>query len=212
MDVIRIVVVDDHPVVRHGLVAMLKYEPSIQVVGEAAEGAAAIEQIELLQPDVALLDLHMPIFNGVEVMNTLVARGTTTRFLVLTTYDADNYIAPALAAGAKGYLLKDSAPTDLIRAIQTVSRGGASIEPAIAARLLERMYQPERNDELSERERAVLQLLVAGASNKAIAASLQLSEHTIKSHLYRIFSKLGVQSRAEAVAQAFQRRLVEPNR
>jgi DNA-binding NarL/FixJ family response regulator len=181
----------------------------MDVVGSAEDGPTAVQLIEELRPDVVLLDLHLPGLSGVEVMTSLRAAGVTTRYLILTTYDTDEYIVPALTAGAQGYLLKDSSTEELGRAIRTLMSGGAAIEPSVAARLLERMHEPNQNDEISERERDVLQLLVAGSSNKAIAAQLQISEHTVKTHMSRIFGKLGVQSRAEAVAVALQRRLVQ---
>jgi DNA-binding NarL/FixJ family response regulator len=205
---IRVLVVDDHPVVRQGLIAILGYEPDIEVVGDAADGEAAVRLILERRPDVVLLDLRLPKFDGVEVMRQVRTQAPQVRFLVLTTYDTDEYIGPALAAGAQGYLLKDALPDELSRGIHAVMRGAAALEPAVAARLLERMAEGERGDELSERELEVLRLLVAGASNKAIAAQLNLSENTIKTHISRIFAKLGVQSRAEAVAVALQRGLV----
>lgn len=207
---IRVLVVDDHPVVRHGLVAMLRYAPDMEVVGEAADGAAALEHIRAEQPDVVLLDLRMPQLSGVEVMRQARAAGVTSRFLVLTTYDTDEYIGPALAAGAQGYLLKDSPPEDLLRGIRTLMLGQAALEPAVATRLLARVNAGPSSDELSTREREVLQLLVSGASNKEIAAQLDLSGNTIKTHLSRIFDKLGVKTRTEAVSLALQRGLVPP--
>jgi DNA-binding NarL/FixJ family response regulator len=204
---IRIVVVDDHPVVRQGLIAILRYEPDIDVVGSAADGVSAVQLIQEQRPDLVLLDLHLPGLSGVEVMTQLRSLGVQTRYLILTTFDTDEYIVPALTAGAQGYLLKDSPTEELGRAIRTLMQGGAAIEPSVAARLLTRMHEPSP-EVLSEREREVLQLLVAGASNKVIAAQLHLSEHTIKTHLSRIFGKLDVQSRAEAVAVALQRKLV----
>lgn len=204
---IRVFVVDDHPVVRHGLSAILRYEPGIEVLGEAADGAEALRLILELRPDVVLLDLRLPLLSGVEVMRQVRARQPLVRFLVLTTYDTDEYIGPALAAGAQGYLLKDATPDELARAVRATAQGGAALEPAVAARLLERFAEGER-EELSAREQEVLRLLVAGSSNKAIAAQLGLSENTVKTHLSHIFDKLGVQSRAEAVAVALQRGLV----
>ncbi len=205
-DPIRILVVDDHPVVRHGLVAILRYETGIDVVGEAADGAAALAQILASAPDVVLLDLRLPTLSGVDVMLQARASGSVSRFLVLTTYDTDAYIAPALAAGARGYLLKDAMPDELARAIRSLLRSGAALTPAVAARLLDRS-----DDGLSERELDVLTLLVSGATNKSIAAELGISENTIKTHLSHIFDKLAVQSRAEAVAAALQRGLVSPS-
>lgn len=204
---IRVLVVDDHPVVRHGLVAILRYEQDIEVVGEAADGERAVQLIVAQQPDVVLLDLRLPVFSGIEVMKQTRTKLPHVRFLVLTTYDTDEYIAPALAAGATGYLLKDATPDELGRAVRSLVHGGAALEPGVAARLLGQMAAPER-DALSAREREVLRLLVAGSSNKAIAAHLTLSENTVKTHISRIFDKLDVQSRAEAVAVALQRRLV----
>ena len=208
----RVLVVDDHPVVRHGLIAILGYEPDITVVGDAADGEEAVRLILERQPDVVLLDLRLPKLSGIEVMRQVRAQAPRVRFLVLTTYDTDEYIGPALAAGAQGYLLKDALPDELARGVRAVMRGGASLEPEVAARLIERMAEGERGDELSGRELEVLRLLVAGASNKAVAAQLGLSENTVKTHISRIFAKLGVQSRAEAVAVALQRGLVPMNR
>jgi DNA-binding NarL/FixJ family response regulator len=208
---IRVLVVDDHPVVRHGLTAILRYEPEIEVLGAAADGEQALQMVLDLQPDVVLLDLRLPLLTGVEVMQRARAAGVASRFLVLTTYDTDEYIAPALAAGAQGYLLKDTDPDELVRGIKAVVQGRAALESSVAARLLGRM-QEEPADELSAREREVLSLLVEGAANKAIAARLSLSENTIKTHLSRIFAKLNVQSRSEAVAAALTRRLVPPPR
>jgi DNA-binding NarL/FixJ family response regulator len=205
---IRVIVVDDHPVVRQGLLAILRYEPDIALVGEAADGEEAVRLILEQRPDVVLLDLRLPKLDGVGVMRRVRPEAPQVRFLVLTTYDTDEYIAPALAAGAQGYLLKDALPDELAGAVRSLMRGGAALEPEVAARLLERMAEAERGDELSAREIEVLRLLVAGASNRAIAAQLGLSENTVKTHLSRIFGKLGVQSRTEAVAAALQRGLV----
>jgi DNA-binding NarL/FixJ family response regulator len=205
---IRVLVVDDHPVVRQGLTAILRWEPDIDIVGEAADGREAVRLIRECGPDVVLLDLHLPELSGVEVMREMRPELPQVRFLVLTTYDADAYITPALAAGAQGYLLKDAAPEELARGIRSLMQGGAALQPGVAARLLERMSGTGGNEELSARELEVLRLLVAGDSNKAIAQRLILTENTVKSHLSHIFNKLGVQSRAEAVAVALQRGLV----
>jgi len=205
---IRVLVVDDHPVVRQGLSAMLRWEPDLEIVGEAADGQEAVRLILRERPDVVLLDLRLPGLSGVEVMRQVRPTAPEVRFLVLTTYDTDMYIAPALAAGARGYLLKDATPDELMNGVRAVMQGHAALEPAVAARMLERMSGAEAGGELSERELEVLRLLVDGASNKGIAQRLSLSENTVKAHLSHIFNKLGVQSRAEAVAAALQRGLV----
>lgn len=205
---IRVLVVDDHPVVRHGLTAIMRYEPDMEIVGEAADGQEAVQLILEQRPDVVLLDLRLPHLSGIEVMRAVRPEAPTVRFLVLTTYDTDSYIAPALAAGAQGYLLKDASPDELARGVRAVVQGGAALEPGVAARLLGRIADGESVEALSARELEVLRLLVAGASNKAIAQQLVLSENTVKSHLSHIFGKLAVQSRAEAVAVALQRGLV----
>jgi DNA-binding NarL/FixJ family response regulator len=206
---IRVFVVDDHPVVRHGIVSMLRYEPDIEVIGEAADGVEAVAQILSLRPDLVLLDLRLPGLSGVEVMQQVRPQAPAVRFLVLTTYDTDEYIAPALSAGAQGYLLKDSPPEEIARAVRMLIQGRAALEPAVAARLLARLAEaPVAADELSGREIEVLRLLARGASNKEIAAVLTLSENTIKTHLSRIFDKLGARSRTEAASIAIQRGLV----
>jgi DNA-binding NarL/FixJ family response regulator len=205
---IRVLVVDDHPVVRHGLVSMLRWERDMEIVGEAADGEDAIAQILATRPDVVLLDLRLPLRSGVDVMRHIRAEMPSVRFLVLTTYDTDSYISPALAAGAQGYLLKDAAPDELARAVRAVMQGGVTLEPEIAARVLERLAEGEPVEELSARELDVLQLLVDGATNRAIAARLHLSENTVKTYLSRIFTKLDVQSRSEAVSVALRRGVV----
>jgi DNA-binding NarL/FixJ family response regulator len=209
---IRVLVVDDHPVVRHGLMAILRWEEDVELVGDAADGAEAVRLILEHQPDVVLLDLRLPQLSGIEVMRRVRGQAPGTRFLVLTTYDTDEYIAPALAAGAQGYLLKDAEPDELSRAIHALMQGGAALEPSVAARVLGHLTDDEAGEGLSERELDVLRLLPSGASNKAIAAQLGLSENTVKSHISHIFSKLNVQSRAEAVSEAMQRGLLPLDR
>lgn len=209
---IRVLVVDDHPVVRQGLMAILRWEKDIELVGDAADGLEAVRLILAQRPDVVLLDLRLPHLSGIEVMKQVRSQGLSTRFLVLTTYDTDAYIAPALAAGAQGYLLKDAEPEELSRAVRSLMRGGAALEPKVAARLLDQFSDEDAHEELSARELEVLKLLAAGGSNKSIGLQLLLSENTIKSHISHIFAKLGVQNRAEAVSAAMQRGLLQLDR
>jgi len=210
--VIRVLVVDDHPVVRQGLVAILRWEKDLELVGDAADGLEAVQMILQHHPDVVLLDLRLPHLSGIEVMKQVRSQGLQTRFLVLTTYDTDEYIAPALAAGAQGYLLKDAEPEELSRAIRSLMRGGAALEPKVAARLLGQFSDEDPREELSARELEVLKLLATGGSNKAIGLQLGLSENTVKTHISHIFAKLDVQSRAEAVSIAMQRGLIRLDR
>lgn len=205
---IRVLVVDDHPVVRQGLMAILRFKPDIDLVGEAADGVEAVELILARRPDVVLLDLRLPRLSGIEVMRHVRAEAAQVRFLVLTTYDTDAYIAPALAAGAHGYLLKDATPDELVHAIHALAQGGAALEAGVAARLLERVADRTSGDELSARELDVLHLLVRGESNKAIATQLTLSENTVRTHISHILQKLDAQSRGEAVAIALKHGLV----
>ena len=205
---IRVLVVDDHPVVRQGLLAILRWETDMEVVGDAADGMEAARLIVEKKPDVVLLDLRLPGLSGIDVMHKVRAEAPETRFLVLTTYDTDEYIAPALAAGAQGYLLKDAEPDELSRGIRTVVKGGAALEPKVAARLLGHHAGERLTDELSGRELDILRLLAAGGTNKSIGAQLGLSENTVKSHISHIYGKLGVQNRAEAVTVAMQRGLL----
>ena len=211
---IRVLVVDDHPVVRQGLMAILRYKPEIELVGEAADGAEAVQLILEHQPDVVLLDLRLPRLSGIDVMRQVRQQAPTVRFLVLTTYDTDAYIAPALAAGAHGYLLKDATPDELMRAIRSLSQGGAPSEAGVAARILTRAAERTSGEALSGRELDVLRWLATGASNKSIAVQLDLSENTVRSHISHILQKLNVQSRGEAIAVALQQGLVmiEPAR
>ena len=209
---IRVLVVDDHPVVRHGLMSILHWEQDMELVGEAADGAEAARLILEKRPDVVLLDLRLPQMSGIEVMRKVRSRVPETRFLVLTTYDTDEYIAPALAAGAHGYLLKDAEPDELSRAIHALMEGGAALEPKVAAQVLGHLAEDDLGEGLSEREMDVLRLLPSGSSNKSIAAQLGVSENTVKSHISHIFSKLGVQSRTEAVSAAMQRGLLSLDR
>ena len=209
MDVIRILIVDDHEMVRDGLAVMLSRQDDFSVVGEAQNGLEAVENARELQPDVVLMDLRMPELNGVDAMRRIREKLPDLKFLVLTTYDTDEYIFDAIEAGAKGYLLKDASREELFRAVRAVHRGESLIEPGVQSRLLDRLAQLSRqatqsssNDTLSGRETEILQLMAHGSANKAIAAVLSISESTVKTHVSNIFQKLEVGQRTEAVTKA----------
>jgi len=204
---IRILVVDDHPVVREGIITMLRRQPDMEVVGEAGDGQSAIDLAEQLQPDVALLDLRLPEVDGVAATAAIPRVAPDCQVVILTTYDDDELIMSALAAGARGYLLKDAPRAEIYRAIRAAARGESVLHPAVAARVLGQMRREEQ-DPLTEREKKVLQLLAAGASNKQIAAQLFISESTVKTHVAHIYEKLGVKTRAEAAVRALQLRLL----
>ncbi|ADP83236.1 response regulator [Pseudofrankia inefficax] len=208
---IRLLVVDDHPVVRDGLIGMFAREPDVEVVGEAAEGAQAVQLAARLRPDVILMDLRMPGMDGVTAIRELARGGAGARVLVLTTYDTDSHVLPAIEAGATGYLLKDAARDDLLRAVRAAARGEAVLAPSVAATLMNRVRTPETGP-LSQRELEVLQLVAAGATNRVVAAQLFVTEATVKTHLLNIYAKLGVNDRAAAVAEAFGRGLLTATR
>lgn len=201
---IRILIADDHPVVRDGLRGMLASQPDLQVVGEAEDGTAAVRLAAELAPDVIMMDLRMPVLDGAAAIRQIRAQRPGAHILVLTTYDTDADILPAIEAGATGYLLKDAPRAELFRAIRATAAGETVLASAVAARLLGRMRAPAE-EKLSARELEVLGLVAEGASNAEIARSLHISEATVKSHLLHIFAKLGVADRTKAVAVAVQR-------
>jgi DNA-binding NarL/FixJ family response regulator len=210
---IRLLVADDHPVVRDGLVAMLSTQPDFAVVGEAATGAEAVERAAALAPDVILLDLEMPGMDGVEALRQIRAARPDAPVIVFTAFDTDERIVSAVRAGAQGYLLKGAPRDELFKAIRVVSEGGSLLQPVVASKLLQHMSQQatEREtsaDSLTEREMEVLKLLAQGKTNKEIAAALVISERTVKFHVGSILSKLGAGNRTEAVTIAAQRGLV----
>jgi DNA-binding NarL/FixJ family response regulator len=211
---IRILVVDDHPVVRDGLVAMLGTQPDFVVAGEAATGPAAIAQAEALRPDVILLDLELPELDGVQVLEQLRTRCPEVHAIVFTAFDTDERILSALRAGAQGYLLKGAPRDELFRAIRVVHAGGSLLQPVVTARLLRHVGGEAEDapapapEALTEREREVLGLLAQGRSNKEIAAALTITERTVKFHVSAILGKLGASNRTEAVTLAMQRGLV----
>jgi DNA-binding NarL/FixJ family response regulator len=198
--VIRIVLVDDHPVVRSGLAGLLRDEPDIEVVGEASDGAAGVELAERLAPDLVLMDLRMPGMDGASATAAITARGG--RVLVLTTYDTDADILRAVEAGATGYLLKDTPREQLVAAVRTAARGETVLAPPIAAKL---MRQVRGHEQLTPRELEVLGLVAEGRSNGDIARELFIAEATVKTHLLRIFDKLDVADRTRAVTVAMER-------
>jgi len=209
-ETIRVVVVDDHPVVRDGLVGMLSGQPDITVVAQAADGRDALLQVQRHDPDVVLMDLRMPDMDGVEAIGELQRRGHRARVLVLTTYDRDDDIVPAIEAGATGYLLKDTPRDDLFRAVRATSRGESTLTPSVASRLMGRMRESPQT--LSAREVEVLKLVARGRTNRQIGRAIHVSEATVKTHLLRAYDKLGVSDRTAAVVTALERGLLELDR
>ena len=203
---ITVLIADNHPIVRDGLRGMFTGR-GFEVVGEAASGAEAVTLAERLRPDVVLMDLRMPGTDGVTAITELARLGNPARVLVLTTYDTDSDVLPAIEAGATGYLLKDAPREDLFRAVEAAARGEAVLSPAVASRLMGRMREPAR-EPLSQREREVLTLVARGSTNKEAAKKLFISEATVKTHLIHVYAKLGVNDRAAAVAVAFERGLL----
>jgi len=202
---IRVLVVEDHHVVRQGLVALLSVVEGVEVVGQAADGAAAIDEFNLRHPDVTLIDLRLPKLSGVEVIQKVRADQPHARFIVLTTYDGDEDIYRALQAGARAYLLKGMTVEVLVSTIRSVHAGKSCIPPVIAQKLAERMA----TEQLTHREQDVLEQIVRGKSNKEIGTELDISEATVKTHINNLLSKLGVTDRTQAATAAIQRGLVQ---
>ena len=211
MKPIRLVIADDHPIVLDGLRGILISQPEFEIVGEATNGADAARLARELEPDVVLIDLRMPVMDGVSAIREIKARHANIQVLVLTTYDSDADILPALEAGATGYLLKDVGRAELFAAIRASARGEPVLAPAVAARLIAQVRAPA-GDKLSNRELEVLELVAEGASNSAIAGRLHISQATVKSHLINIFGKLGVSDRTAAVTVALQRGILHLDR
>jgi DNA-binding NarL/FixJ family response regulator len=204
---IRIVLADDHPVVRAGIAGLLATQPDFEVVGDAANGKEAVALVDALRPDVLLVDLRMPVQDGVATIRALRERPGAPKLphvLVLTTYDTDSDILHAVEAGATGYLLKDSPPDELFRAVRATAEGHSVLSPAVATRLVGHTRRPETGT-LSARELEVLTLVARGTINKIIARDLRISEATVKTHLLHIFAKLGVDDRTAAVTVALER-------
>jgi DNA-binding NarL/FixJ family response regulator len=204
---VRLLVADDHPVVRDGLRAMLATQPDLQLVGEAATGTEAVASARALRPDVVLMDLQLPQLDGPAAIATLRQQAPEVRVLVLTTYGSDADITRAIDAGATGYLLKDAPREQLFAAIRAAARGEAVLSPSVATRVLGRMRAPAE-EALSPRELEILQAVAEGLSNKQVGRRLYVSEATVKTHLLRIFAKLGVDDRTAAVTAALERGII----
>jgi len=209
---IKILIADDHPVVREGLFAMLSREVDFDVVGEAKNGMDAVNKTKELSPDIVLMDLRMPDMDGVEAMRQIKSAMPDVKFIILTTYSDDEYIFSGIEAGARAYLLKDAPREDLFKAIRAVYRGESLIQPVVASRLLDRFSELSRGtpsgEGLSERELEILQLMAKGAANKEISAQLSIAQSTVKTHIANIFQKLGVNDRTEAVTQALKKGII----
>lgn len=204
---IRLIIADDHPVVREGLRAVLDSEPDVEVVAEAADGGELLAMVGTLQPDLVLMDLQMPEMDGVAATRRIRRHQDGVNVLILTTYDTDSDITRAVEAGATGYLLKDASREELMQAIRLAARGESVLSPKVASRVLGRMRAPAQ-EALSIREVEVLLEVADGLSNKAIGRSLHISEATVKTHLLHIFAKLGVEDRTAAVTVALERGII----
>jgi DNA-binding NarL/FixJ family response regulator len=206
--VIRILVIDDHPVVREGLVATLEDDPELTVVGAAGSAEEALPLARSERPDVILLDLELPGMDGIQAIPALTAAHPEGRIVILTAYDTDERVLGAIRSGAKGYLLKGAGLEEIARAIRAVHGGGSYLQPRIAGKVLAEVSAPRRSTALSRREREVLKMVADGRSNKQIARALKITERTVKFHITTILNKLGADNRAQAAALAVQRHLL----
>lgn len=205
---IRVLIADDHAIVRKGLCALLATEPGIQVVGEARDGVEAVTQTQALQPDVLLMDLVMPRMDGLEATRRITDCEPDVRILVLTSFGSDDMVFPAIKAGAAGYILKDSGPQELVQAIQQLHRGESSLHPAVARKLLRELASPSirqtEAETLTDRELEVLRLVASGRTNREIAGELGISEATVRTHVSHILRKLGLDTRTQAALYALR--------
>ena len=215
---VRVLIADDQALVRGGFRMILEAKENMEVVGEAGDGAEAVELVERLQPDVVLMDVRMPDMDGIEATRRIAASGSSARIVILTTYDVDEYVFAALRAGASGFLLKDVRPPELTEAIRVVARGDALLAPGVTRRLLDRFAgvlpddsaRPADLDELTEREVEVLRFVALALSNAEIASRLVLTEATVKTHVSSVLRKLGLRDRVQAVVFAYDVGLVRP--
>ena len=213
---IRVLLADDQALVRAGFRMILKAEPGIEVVGEAGNGVEAVAYARELAPDVVLMDIRMPVLDGIEATRQVVLNETSPRVLVLTTFDLDEYVYGALRAGASGFLLKDAPEEQLVSAIRVIATGGSLFAPSVTRRLIEEFSRraaptpPPQLDELTARELEVLRLVARGLTNGEIAATLVVSEHTVKTHVAHLLRKLGLRDRTQAVVAAYESGLVKP--
>ncbi|MEX2551163.1 MAG: response regulator transcription factor [Nitriliruptoraceae bacterium] len=215
---IRVVIVDDQHLVRAGFSMILGEEPDVEVVGEAADGLAALDVIHRTEPDVVLMDIRMPHLDGIEALRRLVVEGSPSRIIILTTFDADEYVFGALRAGASGFLLKDTPPDALVEAVRTVAGGDALLDPTVTQRVVAAFVdgvapeaavtEPDELASLTDREREVLIQLARGRSNAEIATSFVVSETTVKTHVGRVLAKLRLRDRAQAVVYAYEHGVV----
>lgn len=205
---IRILIADDHAIVREGLRALIETEPGLELVGEAQDGVEAVRKALSLQPDVVLLDLVMPRMDGLSALQEIRAQNTSARILVLTSFAEDDRVFPAIMSGALGYLLKDASPQELLKAIRDVARGEASLHPAIARRVIKELHRPHESaptvEPLTDRETQVLSLVAQGLSNQEIAARLVISERTVRTHVSNILGKLHLANRTQAARYALR--------
>lgn len=214
---IRIVIADDQAMVRAGFAALLSAHADIEVIGQAEDGAHCVDLVADLAPDIVLMDVRMPLMDGIEATRTIVAANAETRIIMLTTFDIDDYVFDAIRAGASGFLLKDAPPSELAEAVRIVAGGEALLAPSVTKRVIEHFatggQKPNRTalPELTDREREILIQVARGASNTEIAASLHIAVQTVKTHVSRILYKLDARDRAQAVIAAYESGLIIPN-
>lgn len=210
---IKVLIADDHPVVREGLITMIRREPDFKVIGEATNGVEAVSKAKELKPDIVLMDLRMPEMDGVEAIRQISLSEPGMKFIILTTYSDDEFIFKGIEVGARAYLLKDAPREELFKAIRAVYRGESLIQPVVASKVLDRFAELSRQahapEILSERELEVLRLMAKGDANKEIAAQLHITDSTVKTHISSIFQKLNAKDRTEAVMLAVKRGIIK---